>query len=437
MLNAMIEKFKIKDFKSYKEADLHISPLSILIGANASGKSNVLEALRLLNWLAQGQKLSALQYQINEEDQIVRGFINHLPRFDQKKFTLGCSIKEGKKSYHISLTIGLRNVKGNWELHFEHEECSNSEWLYRTKYPSERAFTEMKVEYNNFSRGGRKPQVNTTDQQVAFVQLSPASFEVKYKKEAKTILTATQALEKALTKIVFLDPTPKLMHGYSFKSDKKLLESGKNISAVLYNLIEEDANNKAEILQFIKSLPEQQIEDISFIDTSRGEVLVQLHEAFLSANDNKVDAGLLSDGTLRALAIVAALLSAESGSLVIIEEIDNGIHPSRVKDLMERINELAKRRELSVLITSHNPTLLNASPNETIDNVQFCYRDKYDGCSKITQLQDIKDYPELIAQDELGNLLTRGLIDEYVKDETSKEEKIKKSLDWLKQFRDE
>lgn len=433
----MIEKFTIKNFKSYEEANLYIAPLSILIGANASGKSNMLEALRLLNWLAQGQKLSALQYQINEEDQIVRGFINHLPRFNQKSFSLGCTIRENKKTFNLSLKIGLRNVKDNWELHIEHEECTNSDWLYRTKYPSEKAFTEMKVEYNNFSRGGRKPQVNITDQQVAFTQMTPASFEAKYKKEAKNILVATEALEKTLSKIVFLDPNPKLMHGYSFKSDKRLLESGKNISAVLHHLIEDDENNKKEILQFIKSLPEQQIEDISFIETSRGEVLVLLHEAFMSSNGNKVDAGLLSDGTLRALAIVAALLSAENGSLVIIEEIDNGIHPNRVKDLMERINELAKRRKLSVLITSHNPTLLNASPKETVSNVQFCYRNKHDGCSKITRIQEIKDYPELIAQDDLGNLLTRGLIDKYVKDETTEEEKVNKGLDWLKAFEDE
>lgn len=433
----MIEKFTIKDFKSYKEANLHIAPLSILIGANASGKSNILEALRLLNWLAQGQKLSALQYQINEEDQIVRGFINHLPRFNQTSFTLGCTIKEKKKSFNLNLRIGLRSVKDNWELHIEHEECTNTDWLYRTKYPSKQAFTEMKVEYNNFSRGGRKPQVNTTDQQVAFTQMTPASFEPKYKKEARNILIATEALENTLSKIVFLDPNPKLMHGYSFKSDKKLLESGKNISAVLHHLIEDDKNNKNEILQFIKSLPEQQIEDISFEDTSRGEVLVQLHEAFQSTTDNKVDASLLSDGTLRALAVVAALLSADEGSLVIIEEIDNGIHPNRVKDLMERINELAKRRNLSVLISSHNPTLLNASPQETVANVQFCYRNKQDGCSKITRIQEIKDYPELIAQDDLGNLLTRGLIDQYVKDETTEEEKVNKGLDWLKAFEDE
>ena len=47
----------IESFKSYRKATLKLAPLTVLIGANASGKSNAVEALRLLSWLAQGNKL--------------------------------------------------------------------------------------------------------------------------------------------------------------------------------------------------------------------------------------------------------------------------------------------------------------------------------------------------------------------------------------------
>lgn len=434
----MIENFVIKNFKSYTNATLFIAPLSILIGANASGKSNILEALRLLSWLAQGRKLSDLQYQINDQNKIVRGFINHLPKFGSSNFTLECTIRNKNEVFEYDLTIGLRSVKGNYELHIEDEKCIRGEWLYRTKYASSESLNKMTVEYNNFSRGGRKPQIDTTDQQVVFTQLSLASFHPNHKREAKNIISVSEILERILSKIVFLDPNTKLMRDYSFKSDIKLQESGKNISAVLYHLIEMDEKNKNEILRFIESLPEQQISDISFDETSRGEVLIRLHEAFQLENNSKgVDAGLLSDGTLRALAIVASLLSAEIGSLVVIEEIDNGIHPSRVKDLMSRINALAKERELSVLITSHNTALLNSLPEEAIANTQVCFRDQDNGSSKIVRIKDISNYPELVAQDDLGNLLVRGLIDKYVKDKTSDTDKISKGLNWLKQFADE
>lgn len=75
----------------------------------------------------------------------------------------------------------------------------------------------------------------------------------------------------------------------------------------------------------------QNILDISFIETDRDDVMVRLIESF-GGQSRKVDAPFLSDGTLRVLAVTAALLTAPEGALVIIEEIDNGVHPGRETD---------------------------------------------------------------------------------------------------------
>lgn len=45
----MLKSFSIKNFKSYRRATLPLAPLTVLIGANASGKSNAIEAMRLLS----------------------------------------------------------------------------------------------------------------------------------------------------------------------------------------------------------------------------------------------------------------------------------------------------------------------------------------------------------------------------------------------------
>lgn len=58
----MLSSFTIENFKSYREATLKLAPLTVLIGANASGKSNAIEALRLLSWIAAGNRLGALRY---------------------------------------------------------------------------------------------------------------------------------------------------------------------------------------------------------------------------------------------------------------------------------------------------------------------------------------------------------------------------------------
>ena len=56
--------------------------------------------------------------------------------------------------------------------------------------------------------------------------------------------------------------------------------------------------------------------------------MIELTETF-GGTETVFDATLLSDGTLRVLAIAAAVLSAPEGSLVVIEEVDNGVHPSQ------------------------------------------------------------------------------------------------------------
>ena len=126
----------------------------------------------------------------------------------------------------------------------------------------------------------------------------------------------------------------------------------RNLSGVLYNLCQ-DEDVKDEVLEFIKALPEQDIEEISFVETPRSEVMVSLTETFGGGSRNH-DAALLSDGTLRVLGIAAAILSAP-GRLVVIEEIDNGVHPSRAAQLLNQMSRIAKERDLRVLISSHNP----------------------------------------------------------------------------------
>ena len=258
----------------------------------------------------------------------------------------------------------------------------------------------MFVAYNNFRRGGKKPQIACSDQVAVLSQLmSPATFYRDHKEAQKDIPATTRRFQQQLSNIALLDPRPSLMRGYSFKSEQDLTESGRNLSGVLCNLCE-TTEVKYELLEFIRALPEQNIKEIDFIETPRGEVMVTLSETF-GGGSRDYDATLLSDGTLRVLAIAAAILSAPPG-LVVIEEIDNGVHPNRAAQLLTQVSRIAKERNLRVLISSHNPALLDALPDDAVPHVVFCYRDPTDGSSRLIRLSDVPDYPELIAQGSVG-----------------------------------
>ena len=57
----MLKKILLKNFKSYQDEVLPLAPLTLMIGANASGKSNAIEAFRFLSWLAEGFRTRRLE----------------------------------------------------------------------------------------------------------------------------------------------------------------------------------------------------------------------------------------------------------------------------------------------------------------------------------------------------------------------------------------
>ena len=437
----MLMELTLKTFKSYLNARLPLGPLTVLIGANASGKSNAIEGLRLLSWLAQGQKLSSIQYAVQNSERVVRGRVNDLGYVGAERFGIGCKTSLSDWN-ELEIAIELRDDG----LHIVSESIispTTTVPLYVLDQPSEGRSSDAGVAYNNFARGGKKPHITCIDQTAIFTQLdSPAAFSAEHKNARRIIPKTVRQYQEWLSNILFLDPAPGKMRDYSFPSDRRLVGDGTNLSSVLYALwgtddIESDTaiqEQREAILRFIQSLPEQDIGTLSFLHGPRGEVMVELVETF-GGEERRYDASLLSDGTLRVLAIAAAMLSAAAGSLVVIEEIDNGVHPSRARHLLEQIQEIAQRRSLRVLLSTHNPAMLDALPESAVPDVVFCYRDSGDGSSRLVRLEEVPDYPELIAQGTLGHLMTSGTLERFVKRHPGNKERKKRALAWLEKIR--
>jgi len=140
--------------------------------------------------------------------------------------------------------------------------------------------------------------------------------------------------------------------------------------------------------------------------------MVQLHETF-GGKAVPREAALLSDGTLRVLAVAAALLSIPEGSVLIVEEIDNGVHPSRAEKLLSDIQKIARERDLRVLLTTHNPALLDALPLDAVPNTVACYRDPQEGDSRLIRLEELESYPELVAQGSQQGFLTAATLSPF------------------------
>ncbi|AHG41187.1 ATPase [Pseudomonas syringae CC1557] len=430
----MLISIELKNFKSYESASLPLAAMTFLIGANASGKSNVLEAIRLLNWLAKGSRLEDITRSIQSGDAVVRGQANDLLRDPVVSFSLGGrfeGLPQGWDHFEISIGLVADQLVVTAESVVKPDQTVP---LYQVDGLANTHSDEIRVAYNNFKRGKNKPHIPCSNRQAIFYQLeTPGRFESGHHESQRVIPAVTKAIRETLRNVVFLDPQPVMMRDYAYVKDDLIKEDGSNLSAVLYR-ISQVPEQKARLLAFIRSLPEQDITDIEFIKTDRNDVMVRLVESF-GQKSRTVDAPLLSDGTLRVLAVGAALLTAPEGSLVVIEEIDNGVHPSRAESLVRQLRDTAAERKLRVLMTSHNPALMDALPDSALADVVACYRDPEQGDSRLVRLGDLDRYPELAAKGPLGQLMTRRVLDRFLKDSTTRDERKSQALDWLADLR--
>ena len=406
----MIESFWPINFKSFRAAELPLSSLTVLVGANASGKSNLIEGLQLLSWLAQGRRLHELQTSVRDGELTLRGL--EVGIHDPTTF-------HAKVSDSLLGPLELRLTLGrapDESLRIAGETLSATS--LETESPLYSASIDdsapgaLTIEYNNFSRG-RKPKIQGIDQVAVFTQLtSPTRFDARHTQSQQVIPQASRAIQTALESIRFLDPAPAQMRLYSFKNETRLHSTGRNISAVAARICQTPEGKRA-LLDFVRALPEQEFTDVSFIEAPRNEVMIQLVESFGGQSIPR-DAGVLSDGTLRVLGVAAALLSANEGTLVVIEELDNGVHPARARHLIDQIQRTANQRNLRVLLTTHNPALMSALGPEALNAVVVCYRDSF-GHSSLVRLSDLDKFPELLSQGRLGEVATRGILEQHVK----------------------
>lgn len=435
----MLREIRIRNFKSYEDASLPLAPLTLMIGANASGKSNAIEAMEFLHWIAQGRRFDNIVQDVQEDNVSIRGRTVDLCRRGQSQFGLGCVIDpldpNDRRLAWTQFEIGIR-VRERGALELVHEQITSSDQkhpLYRIERPAEGYSNDVTLSFNNFAQGGNKPQITAMNQRALITQLdTPARFTTSASQ--RVIPAVVEHFRSALNSILFLDPSPRRMRGYSFVDEEQLRGDGSNLSSVLYSI--KKRGGRDSVLDFLRSLPEKEIVDFDFVETLRNDVMIRVTETFGSQKAG-VEAPLLSDGTLRVLSIAAALLSAPEGALVVIEEIDNGVHPSRARHLLTNIRKLAEKRKLRVLLSSHNPAFSDALPDESIRDVVVCFRDPEKGVSRLAKLGDHPRFVQVAVRGPIGQLMTRGVLHDFIVDWQSSDEKAERAKGWLDQFLEE
>ncbi len=413
----MIKEIQLTNWKSFQEATLFIDPLTILIGTNASGKSNAVEALIFLQRIASGEAL-ALALQGGTDGLEIRGGVDLACRRGEDSFCLKATVNLPEERIDFMYSIEAQIVEKRCQI--KKENLLRRKFRPKTdKNPYEiRLFwtddcesgsPSITARLYNEKRGTPRPCARTHSVLSQLLIQADAGLR-------KEIAQGVKAVSRWLQNIFILDPIPSHMRYYSPLSEE-LENDASNIAGVIGALSPAEKKNiEATITKYIKDLPEKDIVSFHVEPVGRfaSDAMLYCEERWTQLPDapsTTVDAKGMSDGTLRFLAILVALLTRPPGSLLVIEEIDNGLHPSRSQLLVQVLKDIGTKRGVDLLLTTHNPALLDTLGVEMIPFVTVTHRDTQSGFSKLTLFEDIKMLPKLLAKGTVGTLSREGLIE--------------------------
>ncbi len=435
----MIKSLRLENFKNFADETLHLGPFTLIAGANASGKSNIRDAFRFLNGVGRGYTLAEIfGGKYGADWQPIRGAPGEIVRHKQRAFSLEVEMQisrpEGPDLDSFSYSIQLdRGDEGGDGFRVVAESL--------TRIPEPLGSSDSRVLFSSESLPGSEtgtqagdsklrlrvplidelPQIDelvkvTADKpglSQGLTTLDEHSLEEVLKTASREWLTEeiyrfvinTEMLrvEVKLGLMRFLEFSPERLRAPSTPDESALGDTGDHLPAVL-KAICASPQRKAVLLSWLHELTPMDVSDLEFPVDLNGRVNLRIVEA----SGQQISAYSASDGTLRFLGMLAALLNEDFEGIYFIEEIDNGIHPSRLHLLLELIERQTAKGKIQVVATTHSPDVLNLINDTTFENAVVVYRDEDAADAVIRRVAELPNAGELRQSQGLGRLHASG-----------------------------
>ena len=365
----MITSLRMVDFKNFADATLHLGPLTLVIGTNASGKSNIGDAFRFLSRIPSGRGVNEIIGGYRDWEPL-RGAMNEIVRIAKNKFQI--EIISNISNYFYKIDIEYDSISNIFNIKnetFSGFEFSRDLDIIYPKFILADLFRMEKMHHSNLL-------INSTDENFGFAK--HVWIQINYMR-------------------VF-DLESNDIKAPSLSGEIPLGDHGENTPTVLRRL-HDNPETKTTLLSWLAEISPMDISDLEFGTNEAGYTYFSL----IDGNGQKISARSASDGTLRYLAYLAAILDAKPGSTFFFEELDTGIHPTRLHLLLEFMEGQAKAKDLRIIVTTHSPLMLDLASDETFENSSLVYRGA-DGSGKIKRLNEFPNLKELRQTQGLGRL---------------------------------
>ncbi|HEX6902796.1 MAG TPA: AAA family ATPase [Thermoanaerobaculia bacterium] len=385
----LLRRIQLENLLSYKGVEFELEPLNVLIGPNASGKSNLIEAIGLLA-AAPRNLLAPFREGGSAEDWLWKGDAEP----GAARITTHLDYpREGGQDLPLSYKLAFRAIDIRFRVVEEGLESPEGPLLYRDPetvsvfrsaegYPSLFEEPDPRIDSKkiDLSQSILSQIRDPADYpQLTFLgdQLGQVRFYRGWPFGRNNILRRAQDVH--------------------LPSDF-LLEDGSNLGLVL-NDLQNRRDTKNLIVENLRPLYEG-IEDVT-TKVQGGAIQIFFHEEGLGS---PMPAFRLSDGTLHYLCLLTILLHPEPPPLICIEEPESGLHPDVILTVARLLVEASRRTQL--IITTHSETLISAL-SETPEAIVVCERD--DRGTRLKRLDPAK-LRDWLEEYRLGDLWAMGEI---------------------------
>jgi predicted ATPase len=401
----MITYIKINGFKSFYDFEMEFTPFTVIAGANASGKSNLFDALTLLSRLA-------------ETDNLKRAFSEQRGEFIEMFTQYGDDKYANKIHFAVEMLVN-RKVKDAWGSETELKYTRLRYELNIRRFTNHSGMEDLEVMRESLVKLNHnedkwvkiipKKRLDTWRPKVATGKRGAAYIETMLEENISTVLVPQDGsqgnrrrfpLNNATRTVLSSFDTIDFPHVLAAKEEMKswkflqlnpedlrqatsknrggdtITPSGKNLAAALYRIKQIDAYSLKEISRklnaFLPNFTEVDVID----DNENKQYLIKLKDI----DKKEFSSRVLSEGTLRILALCILEFDDKHTGLLCFEEPENGIHPFRIKAMTKLLKDLSidfNDIELplrQVIVNTHSPVLVgNMFEWENDSNVSIWY----------------------------------------------------------------
>ena len=408
----MIEHIEIEGFKSLEKVSLDLGALNIFVGTNASGKTNFLEALRVLQGIGYGYTVEEIfngkPKGANSEvwegirgGSTYAGFRRSWPGIDlvaNVQFRVRASLPSVLGPIHYAIGVSAKDSSVNSE-----SLSVGDRVIYSlapgdltiegaNEFPGEQESTDVPIDRSRPVLG----QVGGSPWSAPFEDSwDDAELFVSFRHN----LSDLQALAPALS----------VLRQYSRASvANRMGDHGENFAALVKTILKDDSSASAYV-SWLKELTPAELDEVVVLPGAAADWKFEFRR-------NGVDfpADLLSEGTLRFAAVAAALFQPSRPHTLVLEEIENGLHPTRLRLLVELLKSQAGKGISQVMATSHSPYAISWLKEEDYRTVFLCTKDDATGATSITPFSEIPRLMELARTQPIADLFAEGWLESAI-----------------------